>query len=107
MLWSTMRVVAKSTLVKFCRGLPMAQRDVAEAAMAEWYATISNASWRTFADVRATFNSADYVSGSKIVFDVGGNKYRIVALIGFRTQRVFVLFVGTHADYDRIDVAKL
>ena len=53
------------------------------------------------------FNTAEYVSGGKIVFDVGGNKYRIVALIGFRTQRIFILFVGTHANYDRIDVAKL
>lgn len=75
--------------------------------MADWYATVSNAAWSNFADVRATFNSADYVSGGKIVFDVGGNKYRVVALIGFRTQRVFILFVGTHAEYDRIDVVEL
>ncbi len=75
--------------------------------MAEWYATVSNAAWANFADVKATFNSADYVSGGKIVFDVGGNKYRVVALIGFRTQRVFILFVGTHAEYDRIDVVEL
>ena len=102
-----MRVIGKSTLVKFCQGLPKGQRAVAEAAITEWYTTTSNAGWKNFADVKATFNSADYVSGGKIVFDIGGNKYRIVALIGFRTQRAFILFVGTHADYDRIDVAKL
>jgi mRNA interferase HigB len=102
-----MRVIAKSTLVKFCQRLPKGPRAIAEAAMAEWYATVSNAAWANFADVKATFNSADYVSGGKIVFDVGGNKYRVVALIGFRTQRVFILFVGTHAEYDRIDVVEL
>lgn len=102
-----MRVIAKSTLVKFCQRLPKGQRAAAETAMADWYTTISNVGWKTFADVKATFNSADYVSSGKIVFDVGGNKYRIVALIGFRTQRVFILFVGTHAEYDSIDVAKL
>lgn len=102
-----MRVIAKSTLVKFYQRLPKGPRATAESAIMDWYTTVSNASWSNFADVKATFNSADYVSGGKIVFDVGGNKYRVVALIGFRTQRVFILFVGTHAEYDRIDVAEL
>lgn len=102
-----MRVIARSALIKFCRQLPKAQQATAEAAMAEWYATASHADWKTFADVKATFNSADYISAGKIVFDVGGNKYRVVALVGFRTQRVFILFVGSHADYDRLDLAKL
>lgn len=75
--------------------------------MIEWHTTTCDAEWNNFADVKSTFNSADYVSGGKIVFDVGGNKYRIVALVGFRTKRVFILFVGTHADYDSIDVGKL
>ena len=104
---SAMRVIAKSILVKFCQRLPKGPRAIAEAAMTDWYTTVSNAAWSNFADVKATFNSADYVSGGKIVFDVGGNKYCVVALIGFRTQRVFILFVGTHAEYDRIDVAEL
>ena len=72
--------------------------------MNAWYATTSDALWSNYADLKATFNSADYVKDGKIVFDVGGNKYRIVALVGFRTKRVFVLFVGTHAEYDAIDV---
>jgi mRNA interferase HigB len=102
-----MRVIAKSTLFRFCESLPKGQRAVATTALAEWYATISNATWRSVADIKKTFNSADYVSSGKVVFDVGGNKYRVVALIGFRTQRAFILFVGTHTDYDRIDVSKL
>ena len=69
--------------------------------------TTSNAAWNNFAEVTASFNSADYVANGKVVFDVGGNKYRIVALIGFRTRRVFILFVGTHAEYNDLDVAKL
>lgn len=75
--------------------------------MVDWYTTTSAAAWSNFADVRKTFNAADYVADGKVVFDVGGNKYRIVALIGFRTGRVFILFVGTHAEYDAIDVRKL
>ncbi|HEX8048950.1 type II toxin-antitoxin system HigB family toxin [Rhizobium sp.] len=102
-----MRIIAKSTLIKFCTRLPKARRAAAEMAMAEWYTTTSDAEWNNFAEIKATFNSADYIANGKIVFDVGGNKYRIVGLIGFRTKRVFVLFVGTHAEYDAIDVTKL
>ncbi|MBS0490635.1 MULTISPECIES: type II toxin-antitoxin system HigB family toxin [unclassified Phenylobacterium] len=75
--------------------------------MVEWHTTTSDAAWNNFAEVKATFNTADYVSDGKVVFDVGGNKYRIVGLIGFRTKRVFILFVGTHAEYDRIKVSEL
>ncbi|MDO9077520.1 MAG: type II toxin-antitoxin system HigB family toxin [Brevundimonas sp.] len=103
-----MRIIAKSTLVKFWSGLPKGKlADAARIALTEWHTTVSDADWGNFSEVKATFNSADYVADGKIVFDVGGNKYRVVGLIGFRTKRVFILFVGTHADYDRIDVAKL
>lgn len=75
--------------------------------MVEWHTTVSDADWSSFAEVRATFNTADYVKDGKVVFDVGGDKYRIVGLIGFKSKRVFILFVGTHADNDKIDVGRL
>lgn len=103
-----MRVIAKSALVKFWECQPRGREQAAaRAAMIEWHTTISDAAWSNFAEVKATFNTADYVGDGKIVFDVGGNKYRIVGLIGFRTQRVFILFVGTHAQYDKIKVSEL
>ncbi|MNH89731.1 mRNA interferase HigB [compost metagenome] len=103
-----MHVIAKSALVKFWERQPKGKlQAAAKAAMIEWYATAADAEWNNFAEVKATFNAADYVSDGKVVFDVGGNKYRIVGLIGYRTKRVFILFVGTHAEYDKIDVAKL
>lgn len=103
-----MHVIAKSALVRFWSSLPKGRvADSAKAALTEWHTTVQDADWRSFAEVRATFNTADYVKDGKVVFDVGGNKYRIVGLIGFKSRRVFILFVGTHADYDKIDVAKL
>ncbi|WP_310388898.1 type II toxin-antitoxin system HigB family toxin [Rhizobium sp. 1399] len=57
-------------------------------------------SWKDFNELKTTFNSADYVVDGKVVFNVGGNKYRIVGLVAYRTKRIFVLFVGTHAQYD-------
>jgi mRNA interferase HigB len=101
-------VVAKSALVNFWSSLPkVAPRETAEAAMMEWYTTASKASWRNVSELKKTFNSADVVAGNKVIFDVGGNKYRIVGLVAFRSKRIFVLFVGTHAQYDAIDVKDL
>lgn len=103
-----MHVIAKSALVKFWESQPRGKAQAAaKAAMIEWHTTTSDAAWSNFAALKATFNTADYVSDGKVVFDVGGNKYRIVALIGFRTQRVFILFVGTHAQYDKIKVSEM
>lgn len=103
-----MNVIAKSALVNFWKSLPSGiPRQAAEAAMTEWYATASKATWSNFSELKKTFNSADMVSGSKVVFDAGGNKYRIVGLVAFRSKRIFILFVGTHAQYDAIDVNKL
>ncbi len=103
-----MNVIAKSALVEFWSrqpsGLP---QKMARAAMMEWYTTASDARWDHFDDLKRTFNSADYVADGKVVFDVGGNKYRIVGLVAYRTKRIFVLFVGTHGEYDRIDVRAL
>jgi mRNA interferase HigB len=102
------RIIAKSALVKFWSALPRGKvADAARAALTEWHTTAVDADWSNFSEVKATFNSADYVADGKVVFDVGGNKYRVVGLIGFRTRRVFILFVGTHAEYDKIDVSKL
>ncbi|OWR21758.1 mRNA interferase HigB [Brevundimonas diminuta] len=103
-----MNVIAKSALVKFWERQPRGKaQETAKAAMIEWHTAASDAQWSNFAELKATFNSADYVVDGKVVFDVGGNKYRIVGLVGFRAKRIFVLFVGTHAEYDRIEVKDL
>lgn len=103
-----MHIIARSALVKFWEGQPRGTAQAAaRSAMIEWHTTTSDADWGNCADLKATFNTADYVRDGKVVFDVGGNKFRIVALIGFRTRRVFILFVGTPAQYDRIKVSDL
>lgn len=97
-----MNVIARRTLVQFWTRHP-----AAKAPLEAWYGVTEGANWASFADVRNTFNSADSVGGGKVVFNVGGNNYRLVGLIGYRTKRVFVLWIGTHAEYDKIDVTKL
>lgn len=69
-----------------------------------WWKSVERAVWENFSDVKAQFNSADAVGDGRVVFNIGGNKFRIVVRISYRPHyRVLVKFVGTHSEYDRID----
>jgi len=92
-----MRIIAKRTLVEFYN----AHND-AKTALEEWHKKTRNAKWSCFADVKKTFRSADSVGNGRFVFNIKGNDYRLVVLILFSTGMVYVRFIGTHAEYDRI-----
>ena len=72
----------------------------AEASLRSWYRVATHARWQRFADVRAHYRSADHV-GKFTVFDIAGNKYRLITVIHFNTGRLYVRWVLTHAEYDR------
>jgi mRNA interferase HigB len=93
-----MRVIAWKTLRVFADGHPQAR-----AALRAWHTLVQHAAWKTPADVRKTFNAADFV-GTRVVFDIKGNTYRLIAEIDYRRSLVFIIWVGTHAEYDRINV---
>jgi len=76
----------------------------AKGPLNAWYAVARAAQWRDPGDVRAQFGSADFVGDNRVVFDIGGNNYRVVVRISYRFKQVLIKFVGTHAEYDRIDV---
>ena len=99
-----MRVLAKSTLRAFWSLKP--QYADAEDPMSAWYAICHRAEWRSPADVKATFRSVSFVKAN-VVFNIAGNKYRIVARINYDRQAMFVKFVGTHKQYDEVDVGAL
>jgi len=79
------------------------RRPPAQGPLSAWYELARAAEWRTPNDIRAQFNSADFVGDNRVIFDVGGNKYRIVVRVSYRFKQVLIKFVGTHAEYDRID----
>ena len=93
-----MRIISKSRLKRFWES--HAHRD-AEGPLRAWYTHVSSKTvcWRSWADVRAQFGSASSV-GNCVVFNIGGNKYRLVARILYISQKVFVLRVMSHAEYD-------
>ena len=67
--------------------------------MREWIRTVKQSVWQNFSDIRQTFNHAD-IHKNLTIFDVGGNKYRIIAKVEFRTRLLFIKFVLTHKEYD-------
>ncbi len=72
-----------------------------------WCSTTEKANWCNFHDVKRSFNSADAVGGCLYVFNVRGNQLRIVAKIVFRVRTVFIKFIGTHAEYDKLNLKSL
>lgn len=92
-----MRIVSKKTLVAFYK-----ENKDAEIALRDWYSKTEEANWESFNDVKKTFNTADFVGNRRVVFNIRGNKYRLITLILFRIKMVYIRFIGTHKDYDKI-----
>lgn len=78
-------------------------RGDSEQPLKAWYAVVKEASWDHFAQVKDQFRSASVV-GDRVVFNIAGNKYRLVAFINYEFHTVYVRFVGTHAEYDKLDI---
>lgn len=96
-----MRVIAKRTLRQFWLSSP--RHADAQGPIEAWHAEASKASWRTPQEVKAKFRSASILKSGRIVFNIAGNKYRLVVSIDYERQTCFVKFIGTHGQYDRID----
>lgn len=97
-----MVILSKSILKQFSEKHPEA-----ETALLKWYDETKAADWKNFPEVKKTFNTVDAVGNDRYVFDIKGNHYRLVALIIFKVRTVFILFVGTHKEYDRVKPAEL
>ena len=89
-----MHVISKKMLREF-----WAEHPRAKSPLDAWYKVAKRAEWETFKDVRDTFNTADLV-GRFVVFDIGGNKYRLIAVIHYDHGKVYIRHVLTHAEYD-------
>ena len=73
-------------------------------ALDEWFFKCKAADWKSLADIRRSFNNVDFVGNDRYVFNIKGNHYRLVAMIFFSRRTVYIRFVGTHREYDAIDV---
>jgi mRNA interferase HigB len=93
-----MHVIARKALREFWE-----QHPDAEGPLRAWHNEATKARWNSPQDIRARYAHASFVGADRVVFDIGGNRYRLIVVVRYRTGTVFVRFVGTHADYDRID----
>ena len=94
-----MRVIARRTLKQFWERHPQA-----EGPLRAWFAIVTNAQWKGPAEVKQQFGTTvDFVGDNRLVFDIGGNKYRLVIHVSYEFGRVLVKFVGLHSEYDRIN----
>src|SRR5258705_2575581 len=97
-----MRIMSLSTLKRFLKRNP-SFTDAKEPILA-WYRHALKADWASPSDVKADFGSASILKDGRVVFNIAGNKYRLVVWINYPYRVVYIQFVGTHKQYDRIDV---
>ncbi len=97
-----MVIITKTVLVEF--GEKYA--DSVEA-LDNWYDKSKKANWKNLNELKKTFSSVDYVGNDRYVFNIKGNKYRMVVMIFFDIRTMFIRFIGTHAEYDKVDCTKI
>ncbi|MBO4476049.1 MAG: type II toxin-antitoxin system HigB family toxin [Bacteroidales bacterium] len=97
-----MRVIAISALRDFWTKHPETEQP-----LKEWYVKTNRAQWSSLSDMRNDFNSVDYVGNQRYVFNIKGNGYRLVVAVKFIPGLVYIRFVGTHDEYERIDVSTI
>src|SRR5580704_10897348 len=90
-----MRIIKRGALEEF-----WSRHPEAKASLESWYLVVPKANWRTPAEMKEIYRSADLV-GRRTVFNIAGAKYRLIARVNYDTQRVFVLYLLTHAEYDK------
>jgi mRNA interferase HigB len=95
-----MRIVAKRALLEFIRN-----HARAEQALLSWHAEAVKADWQTPQDIRNDYATASFVGRNRVVFNIKGNDFRLIVAVAYRVGVVYIKFVGTHAEYDKVDAA--
>lgn len=97
-----MRVIAKRTLRAFWN-----KHKDCEQQLKSWYKEVQEARWKKVNDIKREYPSASVLPGNRVVFNIKGNQYRLIVRINYDYGVVWIRFIGTHAEYDKIDAAKI
>ena len=95
-----MRIVSHRRLVEFYQS---EGHGDSKAALERWYDMAEQAEWKSLSDIKVDFPATDYVGNQHYVFNIKGNTYRLVVVIKFTIHFVYIRFIGTHSEYDKID----
>jgi mRNA interferase HigB len=97
-----MRIISRRTLREFWEKHP----DAA-VPLQTWYADVARADWKSPADIKAIYHNASIVANNRVVFNIKGNRYRLVVVVIYQHAVVYIRFVETHKEYERIDVTRI
>ena len=95
---SMKRIIAKRTLREF-----WGKHADSEQYLKTWFETAKNSKWNSPSDIKSTFINASILKDSRVVFNIRGNSYRLIVKFNYERQWAFIRFIGTHAEYDKID----
>lgn len=93
-----MRIFSRKTLIDFWNSHPDSQKP-----LENWYRDAEKAQWKTPQDIKKDYSSASFLKNNRVVFNIGGNKYRLIIVCVYEFGRIFIRFVGTHSEYDAIN----
>lgn len=99
-----MRIISRKALREFWE---RSENADSQQPLRAWFREVARADWKSPAEVKAAFRSASIVGNNRVVFNIAGNKYRLVVRINYAYRVVYVRFVGTHRQYDRINVEEV
>lgn len=97
-----MRIISRRMLREFGEANPGAK-----SALDSWFHEAKHADWRTPADIKEQYGSASIVGNNRVVFNIAGNKFRLIVRIDYEFGIIFIRFIGTHSDYDDIDAEEI
>ncbi|MBN2895384.1 MAG: type II toxin-antitoxin system HigB family toxin [Campylobacterales bacterium] len=97
-----MNVISKRTLVQFYANHPQAK-----VPLEVWYADVKKALWDNPEDIKRDYHSASFLRDNRIVFNIKGNSFRLIVHIDYKRKIVRVKFIGTHAEYDKINAEEI
>ena len=97
-----MRIISKKTLRDFWKSNPDCEQQVKS-----WYQETAVAKWKGPNDIKRNYPSASFLQDNRVVFNIKGNRYRLIIRINYAYQMVWIRFIGSHAQYDKIDATKI
>lgn len=97
-----MRVVSRKKIVDF-----YSLHANSKTALEEWYQKITKRNFSNLNELKGVFSTADYVGNNRIVFNIKGNDYRLIAIVIYMSRKVYIRWIGTHAEYDKIDIKNI
>jgi len=97
-----MRIISRRILREFWNKHP----DAA-IPLQTWFRDVENSNWNSPVDIKAVYRNASFVANNRVVFNIKGNRYRLVVVVVYQHGVVYIRFVGTHEEYDRIDVTTI